>query len=175
MQHGVSPRHARTAVTQTRHGRIGVIGTAGTVASGAYPAAIHALLPDAKVFAVACPLFVPLAEEGWLDGEVPLAVAQRYLAPLLDHDIDTLVLGCTHYPLLTPVIQAIVGPGVTLVDSAEETARVLETLLETEGLRAPLGTGGTHTFLASDAPESMARVGARFLGQSLGKVEWVDF
>jgi len=106
---------------------------------------------------------------------VPLAVAQRYLAPLLESNIDTLVLGCTHYPLLAPIIQAVVGPMVTLVDSAEETARAVEALLESKGLRTMAQGAGAHTFLASDAPESMARVGARFLGHSLGDVQWVDF
>lgn len=172
---GVVEPGARTAVARTRNQRIGVIGTAGTIASGAYPAAIHALLPEAQVFATACPLFVPLAEEGWTEGEVPRAVAQRYLAPLLDNDIDTLVLGCTHYPLLAPMIQAVMGPEITLVDSAEETARALEALLDSQQLRGPGGAIGTHTFLASDAPDSLARVGARFLGQPLDGVEWVDF
>lgn len=172
---GVVEPGASTAVVQSRHGRIGVIGTAGTVASGAYPAAIHALRPDAHVFAMACPLFVPLAEEGWTEGAVPKAVAERYLAPLLEKDIDTLVLGCTHYPLLAKVIQNVVGNSITLVDSAEETARTLEHLLVQKGLRAPSGEIGTRRFLASDAPDTLARVGARFLGCDLGKVEWVDF
>lgn len=172
---GVVEPGARAATFCTRHGRIGVIGTAGTVASGAYPRAIAALAPESQVFCAACPLFVPLAEEGWVEGEVPEGIARKYLAELLENDIDTLVLGCTHYPLLAPVIQAAAGPQVALVDSAEETAAAVEALLDSRGLRNPREGGGQRKFLVSDAPENIVRVGARFLGESLGDVEWVDF
>lgn len=172
---GVVEPGARAAVAKTQNGRIGVIGTTGTVASGAYPRAIAALAPQAEVFTVPCPLFVPLAEEGWTEGEVPLSVARTYLAPLLARNIDTLVLGCTHYPLLAAVIQAAAGEKVQLVDSAAETAHAVEMLLEARGLRSGKANEGAHRFLVSDAPENTVRVGERFLGQSLNAVEWVDF
>lgn len=172
---GVVEPGARAAVARSARGRIGVIGTAGTVASGAYPRAIKAIAPEAEVFCAACPLFVPLAEEGWLSGPVPETVAGTYLAGLLDLGIDTLVLGCTHYPLLANVIQKAVGSGVALVDSAEETAREVATMLEARGLGSGRDSGGAHHFLASDAPVNLARAGERFLGHALNDVEWVDF
>lgn len=172
---GVVEPGARAAAARSARGRIGVIGTAGTVASGAYPRAIAQAVPTAQVFCAACPLFVPLAEEGWLSGSVPETVAAAYLAGLLEQDIDTLVLGCTHYPLLAGVIQQIVGPQVALVDSAEETAREVEALLDARGLRADGVGEGRHHFLASDAPANLARAGERFLGRALHDVEWVDF
>jgi len=172
---GVIGPGARAAVQRTRSGRIGIIGTAATVASGAYPAAIAALMPRARVASQACPLFVPLAEEGWVEGEVPALVARRYLEGLRGAGIDTLVLGCTHYPLLKPVIGAAMGESVTLVDSAEETAVAVEEALTRFGLRAPAGAAARRTFMVSDGPENFARIGKRFLGGDLGGVEWIDF
>ncbi len=166
---------AHAAVEKTAQGRIGVIGTAGTVASGAYPKAIARLAPKASVLCKSCPLFVPLAEEGWTDGPVPRAAAETYLDELLRAHIDTLVLGCTHYPLLKKVIAQVTGPGVTLVDSAEETARAVEaTLHDLQGRRgAP--SAPEHHFLVSDAPEGFTRIAERFFGCPIGPVEWVDF
>lgn len=165
---------AHAAVRKTRTGRIGVIGTAGTVASGAYPQAIQKLAPGAEVFCQACPLFVPLAEEGWTEGDVPRTVARAYLEDLLRKDIDTLVLGCTHYPLLARVIAETAGNGVMLVDSAEETAASVRETLERLGLSAAGDAKAQRHFLVSDAPESMLRVGKRFFGSDLEHVEWVD-
>jgi len=165
---------ARVAVQKTRTGRIGVIGTVGTVASQAYPRAIERIAPGMQVLCKPCPLFVPLAEEGWINGDVPRAVAHAYLDELLSEDIDTLVLGCTHYPLLTQVIAEIAGPAVTIVDSAEATARSVEDKLNELGLIADNSTSATHHFLVSDAPENFARVGRRFFGAGLDHVEWVD-
>src|SRR4051812_4127255 len=113
---GVVEPGARAAARATSGGRIGVIGTAGTVASGAYDRAIRAILPDARVVTKACPLLVPLVEEGWIDHPVTAQVAREYLAPLMDEQIDTLVLGCTHYPLLKDVLCRALGRGVTLID-----------------------------------------------------------
>ena len=117
---GVIEPGARRAVSVTRTGRIGVIGTEGTIKSGAYTLAIKQLAPDADVVGVPCPLFVPLVEEGWLDHPVTRLTAEEYLRPLRKHGIDTLVLGCTHYPLLKNVLQEVLGPEVVLIDSAEE-------------------------------------------------------
>jgi glutamate racemase len=164
---------ARAAVARSRSGRIGVIGTAGTVASRAYDESIAALQPGATVTAQACPLFVPLAEEGWLEGTVPEAVAHHYLDSMRG-TVDTLVLGCTHYPLLAAAIGAVMGPEVALVDSAEETARVTAETLAAIGA-ANAEAPPCYRFLVSDAPDAFVRVGQRFLGRPLAGVEWVDF
>ncbi|HZH02859.1 MAG TPA: glutamate racemase, partial [Myxococcaceae bacterium] len=132
---GVIAPGARWAAARTRSGRVGVLGTAATVASGAYERALKALRPDVEVWSQACPLFVPLAEEGWVSGEVPTRVAEFYLQGVRAADVDTLVLGCTHYPLLKDVIAAQVGPGVVLVDSAHATADAVRGLLERTGGR----------------------------------------
>jgi len=161
-------------VRETRSGKVGVIGTAGTVSSGAYPRAIAALAPEVEVFAQPCPLFVPLAEEGWITGAVPKAIAETYLAGLLAVEVDTLVLGCTHYPLLKETLHKVTGPAVTLVDSAAETAKAVNQVLVQEDLAAATGGTPRYAFLATDAPDTLARTGERFLGRALGPVQWVD-
>lgn len=172
---GVIEPGARAAVAATRTGRIGVIGTAGTIASGAYERAIAALRPDATVHARPCPLFVPLVEEGWTAHPATHLVARTYLDGLRG-DVDTLVLGCTHYPLVAPVIAEVMGPDVVLVDSAAETADALARELAARGLRAPSGDGArVHRFVATDAPDAFLRVGQRFLGGALRDVEVVHF
>lgn len=172
---GVVEPGARAAVAKSVTGRIGVIGTPSTVGSHAYEDTIATLNPDARVFSLACPLFVPLAEEGWVRGEVPLKVAHAYLGGLVEHGIDVLVLGCTHYPLLAPIIADAMGPGVALVDSASETASVVEQTLAGLDLACSQPMEPRHRFLVSDAPDGFARVGERFLGAPLSVVEWVDF
>ncbi len=167
---GVVEPGARAAARASRGGRIGVIGTQGTVASGAYQAALRAALPDAEVVARACPLFVPLAEEGWTDPDDPVvrgAVA-RYLAPLRDARIDTLVLGCTHYPLLRAAIAREL-PEVVLVDSAEAIAGEVRARVGDED-----GREGTHAFLVTDTPEKFLAVAGRFLGRAVTSAEHVD-
>jgi glutamate racemase len=166
---GVVEPGARAAVQASRGGRIGVIGTPGTVASGAYQAAIRALSPGAEVVARACPLFVPLAEEGWTDpgDEIVRGVVHRYLAPLRDQGIDTLVLGCTHYPLLQAAIAAEL-PGVTLVDSARVVAS------EVARLALPPGGSGRRRFFVTDTPEKFLAVAGRFLGRPVEAAEHVD-
>src|ERR1700674_4489029 len=133
---GVVEPGARAAAAATRTRRVGVIGTAGTIGSGAYERAIHAERPDVHVVARACPLFVPLVEEGWLDTPATRLIAQEYLSPLARDGIDTLVLGCTHYPLLESVIGETMGPGVGLVDSADSAAAETAAVLCTAGLTA---------------------------------------
>src|SRR3989442_3832536 len=133
---GVIEPGARAAVQGTRSEKIGVIGTAGTIASGAYERAIKRLRPDAAVCAQACPLFVPLVEEGWFDHAATELIARADLAPLHRAAVDVLVLGCTHYPLMKPLLGRVLGPGVTLVDSAEETAKVVAEDLTRQGLGA---------------------------------------
>lgn len=169
---GVIAPGARAAVAADHDGHIGVIGTAGTVASGAYERAIRALAPTATVTARACPLFVPLVEEGWLDGDVTEAIARRYLQPLLDDAVDAVVLGCTHYPLLKPVLARVLGPGVALIDSAEETARETARVLAERGIEAPpRGPLPSLRVLVTDAPAAFLRQAERFLGEQLEGVE----
>lgn len=171
---GVIDPGARAAVRASSARRIGVIGTAGTVSSGAYERAIHALDDDVHVIARACPLFVPFVEEGWLDHPAIELVAQDYLAPLRTSGIDALVLGCTHYPLIRPVIARALGPGIRLIDSAEETAAEVARLLTELGLRhAPREGRPRLRFIASDVPEQFRKVGQRFLGSAIDQVETV--
>ncbi|HET9439236.1 MAG TPA: glutamate racemase [Longimicrobiales bacterium] len=170
---GVVEPGARTAARTTRSGRVGVIGTAGTIASGAYDLAVRRLVEDARVYAQPCPLFVPLIEEGWQEHEATRLVAREYLEPLHEVDIDVLILGCTHYPLLAAVIQETLGPDVKLVDSAHETAiEVRHELQQRQQLRAA-AEQPTHAFFASDSPMRFKEVGSRFLGGAVLQVEKV--
>ena len=168
---GVVEPGARAAVKATRSGRIGVIATAGTVRSGAYVRAIHAEAPDAQVTALACPLFVPLVEEGWIEHEATRLVAHQYLDSLRREGIDTLVLGCTHYPLLKALIAEVVGPDVRLIDSAEETAADTQRLLASHDLAATGHSAATYRFVASDDPDQFLKLGQRFFGDALEHVD----
>ena len=169
---GVIEPGARAAVAATRTGTIGVIGTAGTIASGAYERAITALRPDARVHSRPCPLFVPLVEEGWFEHPAAELIAREYLEPLQRAKVDVLVLGCTHYPLLKSLLARVMGPEVKLVDSAEETATVVTRELERLSL---LANGGSHDhrFVVSDDEPHFRKVGALFLGERLKQVEVV--
>lgn len=167
---GVLEPGARAAVRTTRRRRIAVLGTRSTVASGAYVRAIHAIDPDVAVQQIACPLFVPLAEEQWLSGPVPEQIVAAYLATL-HPDTDTVVLGCTHYPLLKPLLERHLGASVTLIDSAEATAGALQCLLAPDGWRAPAGTGTLHA-LVSDDPEAFSAASTAFLGAPVTSVTW---
>lgn len=168
---GVVEPGARAAVRATHTGHIGVIGTEGTIRSQAYVRAIHAENPDARVTALACPLFVPLVEEGWTNHEATHLVAEEYLAPFVKDPIDTLVLGCTHYPLLKPVIGEIVGRSVRLIDSAEETAADARRMLDANQLTAAAAGEGAYRFIASDDPQQFLTLGRRFLGSAIERVE----
>ncbi|MGH7569087.1 MAG: glutamate racemase [Gemmatimonadales bacterium] len=169
---GVIEPGAHAAVAATKTGHVGVIGTAGTIASGAYERAIRGLRADVVVHAQACPLFVPLVEEGWFDHAAAELIAREYLGPLRAAKVDVLVLGCTHYPLLKPLLARVMGPGVTLVDSAEETAKAVAAELEARGLLA-VGGNHEHLFVVSDDEPHFRGVGARFLGERLQNVEVV--
>ncbi len=170
---GVIEPGARAAVNASRHQRIGVIGTAGTIRSGTYERAIHRLAPRAQVTVQACPLFVPLVEEGWLDTPATRLIAREYLATLRDVHVDTLVLGCTHYPLLRPVIAEVMGTGVQLIDGAAETAAETERVLREHGLLADVHDATTPALrvVATDAPEQLRRLGEAFLGAPIDRVE----
>ncbi len=170
---GVIEPGARAAAGASRSGRIGVIGTAGTVASGAYARAIEAARRGVQVTAQACPLFVPLVEEGWLDHAATRLIAEEYLAPLREKDIDSLVLGCTHYPLLKPLLSELLGPSIALIDSADETAAAVSRQLAASTLHAPATVTGRAHFVVSDDPKRFVRVGKMFLGERVKDVETV--
>jgi glutamate racemase len=171
---GVIEPGAQAALAATKTGRIGVIGTEGTIESQAYSEAIHRLKPDAEVFGQACPLIVPLVEEGWLEKPVAREIVKEYLTPLLANKIDTLVLGCTHYPLLKKLLSRVAGADVRLIDSAEETARSVGLELKRLQLEAPAKAPVVRKFFVSDAPEKFEKVGQRFLGQPIPGVQHVD-
>ncbi|MDQ3537515.1 MAG: glutamate racemase [Actinomycetota bacterium] len=161
-----------TAVRATRNGRVGVIGTVGTVESGAYDRAVAEVATDIKVFSQACPRFVELVERGRTTDPEVLEVAADYLGPMVAAGIDTLILGCTHYPLLTGVLTYVMGPGVVLVSSAEETARrVFVDLVDRKALAHGEPVRAGHRFVASGTPASFAELGARFLGPRLTAVD----
>jgi glutamate racemase len=170
---GVIEPGARAAVRASRGGPIGVIGTAGTIASQAYVRAIHALAPALAVEQQACPLFVPLVEEGWFEHPATELIAREYLAGLRRAAVDVLVLGCTHYPLLKALLGRVMGPGVRLIDSAEETARAVEQALTEHGLAARGDGQVSHRFVVSDDEPRFREVGSRFVGERLERAEVV--
>ncbi len=176
---GVIDPGARAAVAATRTGRIGVLATAGTIASGAYPRAVAQYSTRAEVIGQAAPLLVPLAEEGWTEGEVPRLAVRRYLEPLARAKVDVVVLGCTHYPLLRSLIEEqareLIGPDTAVVDSAHAAALDVTEFLRSRGIaRAPSATAGTVELLATDLPRSFAETAARFLGGDVPHVEQID-
>jgi glutamate racemase len=163
------------AATTTRTGRIGVIGTLTTISSGAYEQGVRQRHAKSQIVSQACPMFVPLVEEGWLDHPVTRLTAREYLAPLLAADVDTLVLGCTHYPLLQPLLQDVAGPAVTLVDSAETTASRARALLTDLGLLNPAAIDPMHRVVVTDVPQRFRAIGERFLGKPLPEIELVQW
>lgn len=168
---GVIGPGARAAAAATRTKRVGVIGTAGTIRSGAYEKAIRKLLPDVELIARPCALFVPLIEEGWVDTEPSRAIARNYLAPMVAAEVDTLVLGCTHYPLMKGVIGTVVGRDVRLIDSAHETARETADRLREKRIANESPDQAQYRFIASDAPDTFLALGQRFLGSAIDRVE----
>ncbi|HXX67794.1 MAG TPA: glutamate racemase [Polyangiaceae bacterium] len=175
---GVVEPGARAAVLATRTGRIGVLATAATIASGAYPRAVGQISTRAEVFGQPAPLLVPLAEEGWVEGDVPRLVVRRYVEVLASADVDVVVLGCTHYPLLRPVIEdevrARIGGHVAVVDSARATAGDVGAFLDSRGLARAVATGGGVRLLVTDVPRTFREVAERFLGAAVGEVEQID-
>ncbi len=167
---GVVVPGAKLAVGRTKKGKIGVIGTEATIRSGSYRKAILSINPFAEVFEKPCPLFVPLIEEGWLEDPVTEEVAKRYLSPLLEEGIDTLVLGCTHYPLLKDTFRKVCGEGVSLIDSAEAVAEEVSKLLPTKRKR---GVGATR-ILVSDKTERFERIAKMIMGEEGLTIEEVS-
>jgi glutamate racemase len=163
---GVIEGGVRAALQRTRNGKIGVIGTEATIASGAYTRALKALSPEVEVYSRPCPLLVPLAEEGWLDGQIVDLTVETYLRSLKESGIDTLILGCTHYPLFKGAIGAYMGKRVELIDSAEETARETKRILSERSL-CRRKRKGRASFFVTDVPDRFIKVGSRFLGNDV--------
>ncbi|HLW05180.1 MAG TPA: glutamate racemase [Azoarcus sp.] len=165
---------AKAALKHSRSRRIGVIGTPTTINSNAYARYLHALDSSVQVYSSACPLFVPLVEEGWLDHAVTRMTAQEYLKPVLAEEVDSLVLGCTHYPLLKPMLKREIGPDVGLIDSASTAAELAAQRLQALDL-ARAQSVPVHRFYVTDVPLRFQTIGERFLGRSFGPVEQVDW
>jgi glutamate racemase len=177
---GVVEPGARAACAASRNGIIAVVATEGTIAGGAYHRAIAHIRPEAHIKGQPCPLFVSLAEEGWVDGPIAEAVVARYLEPVFSlpekERPDSLVLGCTHFPLLEPAIRAVLGKGVRIVDSAATTAEVVHARLAESAMLSESNGPGKARFLTTDDVERFARTGTRFLGTHIGpeQVDLVD-
>lgn len=167
---------AQAAAKATRTGRVGVIATAATIRSGKFPAALRALEPGLSVFDLACPLFVPLVENGHIAPDDPIALpaVEHYLEPLGGKGIDTLILGCTHYPLLAPLIRNYLGEGVALVNSGREAARAAKGILEERGLLSPQKAGGSRRYFVTDAEGGFSAVAEVFLREPVRDVTPVN-
>ncbi|MCB1214752.1 MAG: glutamate racemase, partial [Deltaproteobacteria bacterium] len=170
---GVIEPGARAAAQSTLSGKVALIGTEATVKSRAYEKALKSIKADLEIQSQACPLFVPLVEEGWNDHPITEEVARIYLKGLKSQGVDTVILGCTHYPLLKTLLSRVLGTSIKLVDSAQESAMALQTLLKDKELLSLRKTLGSQSFYCSDAPEKMQSLGSAFLGKDLGKVEQV--
>ena len=166
---GVLQPTATAAATATRNKRVGVIGTTATIRSGSYRRALAAIDPELEVFDRDCPLFVPLVENGFIDDkeEVTRLVAERYLTPLREAGIDTLILGCTHYPIIKHIISGVMGNAVTLIDSGRETALYCAKLLEEQNLLCDSKNDGNCSFFVSDRVEGFAQTAEIFLGRNM--------
>ena len=170
---GVIEPGVRRAIKSTKNKRVGVIGTEATIQSGAYTRALKEADGGVEVYSRACPLFVPLVEEGWTDNDVVEMTVKAYLGSLKQSGIDALILGCTHYPLLKKAIREFIGSGVRLVDSAEETAKEVETTLKKAVLTRRNGKG-IHSFFVTDAPDRFIEVGRRFLGEKVASAVRIE-
>lgn len=168
---GVVERAANAALTSTKNGRIGVIGTSVTVSSGSFERAIKQQQPTAQVFAQACPVLVTLVESGWIerDNAATATVAKRYLEPLIEESVDTLILGCTHFPLLAPILSDIMGDKVTLINAGEQAAAYCAAVLRENGMLADGQQVGECRFFVSDRPQGFTAVAEMFLGRAVSE------
>ncbi len=172
---GVIKPGVKKALSITKTGKIGVIGTPATIKSRAYENEIRRASRNIKVFSETCPLFVPLAEEGWVNGSITSEIAKKYLAPLSKKRIDTLVLGCTHYPLLKSVISRAVGKNVKIVDSASSVADEARGILQNKGILASTSKKPKHSFFATDEVEQFVKLGEKFLDRKIKRVKRADY
>jgi glutamate racemase len=172
---GVILPGVKKATGITRKKKIGVIGTTATIKSKAYNKGIYEIDPQIEIFSQSCPLLVPLVEEGWIEEEVTFLIINKYLSSLLENDIDTLILGCTHYPVIKNTIQQVVGPSITLIDSGEETALVTKQMLHDRDLARTRPGEGSLKLFVSDIPAKFGDVGSQFLGYTIGEAERVEF
>jgi glutamate racemase len=170
---GVIEPGAKAAVRATRSKKIGVIGTEATIRSSAYAKAIKGIDESIEVIGLSCPLFVPLVEEGWTEGDIAAMVAEKYLADLKNRDVDTVVLGCTHYPLLKKVIAEVMGAEVQLIDSAIEISREIRVILEDLGIKRDTKSHSFREYYVTDSPQRFLKVGEKFLGQDIDHIEKV--
>lgn len=171
---GVIEPGAKAAVSFTKNKKVGVIGTEATIKSNSYTKAIKAIDKDVEVFSLACPLFVPLVEEGWTEGRIVEMIVERYLNDIRDKGIDTLVLGCTHYPLLKKIISKVMGGKVKLIDSAIETAREITAILRNFSLQRTGKSNTTHKFYVTDSPERFIDIGKKYLGKKLDCIKKIE-
>ncbi|MCY4261898.1 MAG: glutamate racemase [Candidatus Dadabacteria bacterium] len=172
---GVVEPGAKRASELTINGKIGVIGTQATIKSGSYEKKLRDICSSPiKIYSKSCPLFVPLAEEGWENEETSALIAEKYLGELRESGIDVLILGCTHYPLLKNTIAGVMGKGIRLVDSAEETAKQTENILRSQGLLRKDGKAQQMSFYLTDDSETFTSIASRFLGRPMEKTEVVD-
>jgi glutamate racemase len=172
---GVIMPGVEAAVQTSKNSKIGVIGTTATVTSGAYEQRIKAINPDITVYGQACPMLVHLVEEGWVDEEITRLTIVKYLEPLLEKSIDTIILGCTHFPVVSELIQDVVGSSITLIDSGKETAKKVKQILDTSGLNKNETAAGKFSFYVSDIPDKFDEVGTLFLGRPVVQATHVDF
>jgi glutamate racemase len=169
---GVIDPGAREAVSHTKRKKVGIVGTKATIRSMAYERAVHRLDPSIEVLSKSCPLFVPIVEEGLEDDDVAYLMAGKYLKGLKDSGIDTLVMGCTHYPILEGVIKKTMGEGVAIVHTGRETAKEVKRVLEKEDILNNTGKGTTEYFV-TDSPETFEQIGSRFLGTRISRIKFV--
>lgn len=165
---------ANAAVKETKNKRIGIIGTSATINSGVYERAVKEIDNTIKVYSKACPLFVPLVEEGWWENDITLRTAEKYLMPLKEKDIDTLVLGCTHYPLLEATIRKVMGDDVKLVSSATEIAKIINKIISDEEIGRDEKIKPVYRYYTSDSVEKFEEMGSNILGKKIFSVEKVD-
>ena len=171
---GVVDPGALAATNSTKNNIIGVIGTEGTINSSAYQKKIRQILPRAEIIGISCPLFVPIVEEGWENSDVALIAAEKYLLELKEHNIDTLVLGCTHYPVLRYTIGKVMGPDIELINPAYETAKLTRNILKEKGLLNEKLDGGNYKYYVSDDPDKFKRIGGNMIRSQIGIVEKVN-
>lgn len=179
---GVIVAGVKAALESTRNGKIVVIGTEGTIQSSSYRKALMKNIPagirnkgSIRYIGKPCPLFVPLVEEGWVSGSITVQIARKYLSFIKSHNCDTLILGCTHYPLLKGIISKIVGPRVKIIDSAEQTARIVRDVLLNKSIERKSKRKGTREFCVTDSPERFCQVGKLFLGKNITRIRQVRF